>query len=266
MDKKKEELIFARHLEELAKSAYYKGICTYTSFLGLNEISMFHGIYKDLPPVPYSMFGGIDKAERVRICFHGNSQNLTLQELSAQEFYADYPICRVEIRPGSIKFAETLTHRDYLGAVLNLGIDRSTTGDILIREAAASLYCDTLIAPFLCENLIKIRHTAVSASIAGSLLPSGEESGRSYETIHAFAASLRLDALVSAAFHTSRSSIADLAPNGRVFVNGRETLQNSCLVKPGDIISVRGFGKFILKEQGGLTKKGRISITLEKYK
>lgn len=265
MDKKKEELIFVKRMEELAKSAYYKSICVYTDFLNLNEISIFHSIRKDLPAVPYSMYGGVNGAERVRICFHGDREGGCI-ELPAAEFRAAYPVSCVKIKPSHAKFAEQLTHRDYLGAVLNLGIDRSTTGDILLKEDAVYLYCDSLIAHFLCENLNKIRHTAVSASLLDTACTDEEALERSYETIYASVASLRLDSVVSAAFHASRSSLAGLIPGGRVFVNGREILQNSYVVKPDDIISVRGYGKFVFRGQGNLTKKGRINITLEKYK
>lgn len=264
MDRKKEELIFARHLEELARSAYYKGICTYTDFLSLNEISIFHSVRKELSPVPYSMYGGLSGAERVRICFHGDREEGS-KELPAEDFRAEYPISCVKIKPSNAKFAERLSHRDYLGAILNLGIDRKTTGDILMKEDTAYLYCDILIAPFLCENLTKIRHTTVLATLLEDFHTEEECQEHDFETIQISVASLRLDNLVSAAFHASRSSLSGLIPAGKVFVNGREVLQNSYVVKPDDVISVRGYGKFVFRGQGSLTKKGRINVTLEKY-
>lgn len=260
MDDKKEELIFARHLEELARSAYYKNCCVYTDFLNLNEISIFLSLRGKLPPVPFSRYGGCEGAERVKICFHGDLEG-SCQELSATEYKAAYPICCLSIRPANARFAEQLTHRDYLGAILNLGIDRSTTGDIVMKEEGGYLYCDEVLAPFLCENLTKIRHTTIRTAIH-----QGEEcQTHSYEIIHASVASLRLDAMLGAAFHTSRSSLDGLAPGGKVFVNGREILQNSYFVKPEDVISVRGYGKFRFVEQGNMTKKGRLNITIEKY-
>ncbi len=260
MEEKKDELIFVRHIEELAKSAYYKGINVYTDFLGLAERSLFYGMKRDLFSVPYSVYGGFADAERVKVGFHGAADGSG--EVLPDAFFDDYPICMVKISPANIKFAEALTHRDYLGAVLNLGIDRGKIGDILLFQDTACLFCDPFIGDFLCGNLTRIRHTAVRAQISadGAVVPA-----HAIETIHANVAAPRLDAVIGAAFHTSRSSISGLIPGGRVFVNGRETLQGSHMLKPGDIISVRGHGKFRYAAQGTTTKKGRLNITLEKY-
>lgn len=260
MEEKKDELIFVRHIEELAKSAYYKGINVYTDFLGLAERSLFYRIRKEELLVPYSVYGGFPDAERVKIGFHGAEEGNG--EISPDAFLDDYPICAVKICPANAKFAENLTHRDYLGAILNLGIDRSTTGDILPAEDAVYLYCDSMIGSFLCENLTRIRHTTVRASVSDRQQMEFE---RAFETLHANVASLRLDAVIGAAFHTSRSGIAGLIPGGKVFVNGREVLQGSYILKDGDVVSVRGYGKFRYVSQGNMTKKGRLNITLEKY-
>lgn len=260
MEERKDELIFVRHIEDLAKSAYYKGINVYTDFLGLAGRSLFYGMKRDLFSVPYSVYGGFPDAERVKIGFHGAMGGQG--EIPPDGFLDDYPICTLKISPANAKFAETLTHRDYLGAVLNLGIDRDKTGDILLIEDTAYLFCDPAIGDFLCGNLTRIRHTAVRVALGTDdvTVPA-----RATETIHANVAAPRLDAVIGAAFHTSRSSISGLIPGGRVFVNGRETLQGSYILKPGDIISVRGHGKFCYAAQGGTTKKGRLNITLEKY-
>lgn len=260
MDEKKDELIFVRRIEELAKSAYYKRINVYTDFLGLAELSLFYGMKKDLLLVPYSVYGGFLDAERVKIGFHGGEEGSG--EISPDAFLDDYPICIVKICPANAKFAENLTHRDYLGAILNLGIDRSTTGDIRLTEDAVYLSCDPMIGGFLCENLTRIRHTSVRAVLCGSVdsLP-----GRAVTPLNANVASTRLDAVIGAAFHESRSSMSGLIAGGKVFVNGREVVQGSYMLKPGDVVSVRGYGKFRYAAQGSMTKKGRWNITLEKY-
>lgn len=259
MDETKEELIFARQIEELAKSAYYKTIACYSDFLNLNEQSIFHRMKKELPPVAYSLYGGCDDAERRILCFHGDYDGSG--ELNGSDFKEAYPIACLEISPSNSRFAESLSHRDYLGAILNLGIDRSKTGDILISGDTAYLYCDPFIADFIAEQLDRIRHTSVKVSHRQT----GQEIERNYEMIHANVPSLRLDAVIGAAFHSSRSSMTGLIPGGKVFVNGREILQGSYQIKPGEIVSVRGYGKFRFEEQGTLTKKGRINITIRKY-
>lgn len=260
MDEKKDELIFVRHIEELARSAYYKGINVYTDFLGPAERSLFARIRREALLVPYSAYGGFADAERVRIGFHGGMEGTG--ETAPDAFLDDYPVCTVKICPANSKFAENLTHRDYLGAILNLGIDRSATGDIVPYEEAVYLACDPVIGSFLCENLTRIRRTTVRVSLGDRETLRIE---RAFETMHVNVASPRLDAVISAAFHASRSGIAGLIPGGRVFVNGREVLQGSYVLKDGDVVSVRGYGKFRYVSQENMTKKGRFNITLEKY-
>ncbi len=258
MDEKKDELIFVRHIGELAKSAYYKGINVYSNFCGLKEQGL---ILRESFPVPYSFYGGFSDAERVKIGFHGGVSGSG--KIAPDGFIEDYPLGMIKISPLNAKFAEELTHRDYLGAILNLGIDRSMTGDILPASDAVYLCCDEMIASFLCENLTRVRHTSVQAVLAEEM---DDKVKRSYEQILANVASLRLDAVVGAAFHTARSSVAGMISSGKVMVNGREILQGSSPLKEGDIVSVRGFGKFRYVRESGTTKKGRFNIILEKYR
>ena len=261
MDDKKEELIFRKHMEELAKSAYFNNTCVYTDVLNLNEQSIVKNMERQLSPVAYSLYGGCSGAERVMLCFHGNLESNGCHEIDVTDYRQDYPICCVKIVPANSRFAEALTHRDYLGAILNLGIDRCKTGDIILKDDAAYFFCDTLIGTFICDTLDRIRHTTVRVSVSEEV----KAQERSFQEIHASVASLRLDAVISAAFRASRSSLSNPVLGGKVFVNGREVLSNSHQVKPGDTISVRGYGKFILREQGNLTKKGKTNITIEKF-
>lgn len=258
MDEKKDELIFVRHIGELAKSAYYKGINVYSDFCGLKEQGL---VARESFPVSYSFYGGFSDAERVKIGFHGGISGGG--KIAPDDFIEDYPIGMIKISPVNAKFAEELTHRDYLGAILNLGIDRSMTGDILPVSDAVYLCCDKMIADFLCENLTRVRHTSVKLSLVEKV--SGQMK-RSYETLSVNVASLRLDAVVGAAFHIARSGVAGMISGGKVMVNGREVLQGSSLLKEGDVVSVRGFGKFRYVCESGTTKKGRFNIILEKYR
>ncbi len=263
MDEKKEELMIARRFLELARAAYYRTICVYTDFLNLNEVSIFHSIRKELPDVPYSMYGGFSVAERVKLCFHGALSGNGELILSAEQ-KCDYPISCLKISPVNAKFGENLTHRDYLGAVLNLGIDRAVIGDILVKaEHPTYLFCDVKMADFLCENLERIRHTQVRAVLCREDIDSSV--GKTFETIHTTVSSMRLDTLVSAVFRESRSSMCSVIMVGKVFVNGREERRSDYLVKPCDIVSVRGYGKFRMESQDGITKKGRWNVTIEKY-
>lgn len=252
----KEELMFLKRMKELARSAYEKEICTFTDFLTLHEMSLFYQIKQELVPVSYSMSGGYPDAERKLICFDGR------REVDKLPPDFCYPISCLKIYPANVKFAETLSHRDYLGAVVNLGLDRSKMGDLILEESQAFLFCKDQVTDFLLGQLKVVRHTKVTVE----RFPAKEVSiQRKYEVIHTTVSSIRLDAVIAAAFHHSRSQMVLLITQGKVSVNGLIITNVSHTLKQGDIFSVRGYGKIKVGEQGNLSKKGKMNITLFKY-
>lgn len=248
----KEEQQTGKRLLDLARTAYQRGIVTYSDFLNLNEQNILYDIRRELSYLKVESFGGYETAERQMAAFVPD----------ALLFCPEYPIACIRLTPLHKKFAESLSHRDYLGAVLNLGLDRSKTGDILVEEDEAFLFCQAGIADFICGNLTRIRHTAVTA---------GRVEGESFfyepkvREITGTAASVRLDSLLSLAFGASRSSLTGLIEGGKVFVNGRLVTSNGYQPKEGDLVSVRGMGRFRLQGIGGQSKKGRSYVTLLKY-
>ena len=237
---------------DLGRMAYQRGIVTYTDFLNLNEQNILYGIRPEFSYLTIESFGGYEMAERQMAAFVPD----------ALLFCPEYPIACIRIAPLGKKFAESLNHRDYLGAILNLGLDRTKTGDILVEEEQAHLFCQEKIADFICENLTRIRHTAVMAQHV-------EIKNFSYEPkvqeVKGTIASLRLDSLLSLAFGASRSSLVGLIEGGKVFVRGKLVTSNGYQPKEGDLVSVRGMGRFRFQSSGGKSKKGRSYVTLLKY-
>lgn len=258
----KEELFFRKIILESAKSAYHKEICVYTDFLNINEISIFHSMEKELPLIAFSMYGGYEGADRVRICFHGDRIKEHGKVLLQPEEKNDYPIECLRIYPASEKFAQENDHRDYLGAILNVGIERSKLGDILVKGKEAYCYCDAQLSEYIKTSLSKVKHNTVRVEV---IKPEDVQATISFQEVTGSVASFRLDALIALAFRTSRSSIIGLIAGEKVFVNARLITSNSYMLKPDDIVSVRGFGKFKVKAQGGISKKGRIYATLSIY-
>lgn len=168
----------------------------------------------------------------------------------------------LHISPLHSKYAEELTHRDYLGAMMNLGLERGKIGDILVDGTEARLFIVSNLKDFVKEELVKIRHTSVCVS---------EEEWQDfhytpkYEEIKGTVPSVRLDALLSLAFSSSRSRLSGLIEAGKVFVNGRLCISNGAHVKEGDLVSVRGMGKFQYMERLSVTKKNRIYVVLHKF-
>ncbi len=251
-----------KRLIELSRIAYQRDIVTYSEFLNLNEQNILHTLPKEKISTRIVSFGGYETAERQMAAFIPDALYLRYgkKTLSASEI--GYPFCALRMEPLNKKFAEELTHRDYLGAVLNLGIDRSRTGDIVQDEKGAVIFAHNDIADFIAEHLCRIRHTSVTAHMVS--LSEVSYSPR-YEEIRGTVASVRLDSLLALAFSSSRTKLTGLIEGARVYVNGRLITSNGYQPEEGDIISVRGMGKFRYESAGGKTRKNRINIVINKY-
>jgi len=261
MNTEKEELIFKKRLLESAQLAYQKEIVVYTDFLGLAEQNLFYSSVREFPAVQYSCYGGTKEAERFCIAFDGRETVTGLKHAEAEEFYL-FPIVCIGITSSSLKYGEKLTHRDYLGALLHLGITRAKIGDIYVKENRAYVFCTESIAGFLCKELCTVKHTLVHCEI---IVPGEEELKPEYKEITSTVASLRLDALLSVAFQSSRSSLTAYIDGGKTFLNGRLVTKAGQSLNEGDVVSVRGKGRFIVSEIKNLTKKGRTVVCIKKY-
>ncbi|MBR0027699.1 MAG: hypothetical protein IJP58_03535 [Clostridia bacterium] len=160
------------------------------------------------------------------------------------------------------KFRE-LNHRDYLGTLMSLGIDRSKTGDILTDETGAYAIVSADIADYIAANITKIANAGVKTRIISTAEFTPPRPKR--EERACIAASERLDAVIAAAYNISRAISERLVKEGYVKVNHRENISRAATLKEGDLVSVRGYGRFILKHLGANTQKGRLHIVVEKY-
>ena len=248
----REEQQLEKHFRDLARTAYQRGIAVFSDFLNLNELNIFQSLRGEFSYLETETFGGYELAERQIAVFRPE----------APVFYADYPVKCLKVTPLNAKFAEDLNHRDYLGAVLNLGIDRACLGDILVEEDAAYLFCLERMADFIRDNLIRIRHTSVYVE---QVEAENFHYEPKYKEVSGTVASVRLDKLLALAFNASRSSLTRLIEGGKVFVNGKLVTSNGYEPKEGDLISVRGMGRFQFRETGGQSKKGREYVILWRY-
>lgn len=247
----KEENILKNRLRELAGMSYHRGIPVFSDFLNLNEQNLFKNDYLNMPPVSIEALGGYNLAERNLIGFIPEDFN---NEVSV-------PISTIYIRPLNAKFSEELNHRDFLGSIMNLGIERSKIGDIIVNEKDAYLFCVEKMAGFIIDNLTRIKHTPVICSM-GSF---DEEVTLRFTEIQGSISSVRLDSVLALCFGSSRSGTISNIEEGRVFVNGKIITTNSYVLHENDIISVRGLGKFKYVGINATTKKGRHLVTIQKY-
>lgn len=232
-------------LMELADKAYTRNIYTYTPFLGLAEQQAFHAVKQEVSYAGVGMEGGAPVCERKMIRFGDPG------------YEEAYPIAAVEVMPRTPKFAEKLTHRDFLGAVMNLGIERDVVGDIFLQGQGALLFCHETIVDYLIEHLDRVRHTnVICRKVEGDVLPQSAEPERISVTV----SSARADGVISRVYHLSREESRELFNNGRIFINGIQTANGSYQLKEEDTVTVRGFGKFICYGQTGVSKKGKSRV------
>ena len=222
----------------------------WTDFLTPSEAAEAEDVCRGLcagSDVEWSLEGGYEDAER-RICV-----------LRPRDPWGgDGPICvlRISIPKGSPK----LTHRDYLGSLLGLGIERHVTGDILVREDGADAVVLSDMAEYIAQNLTSVGRASVSCEVLDiSQLIVGQQLTKEIKDT---VASLRLDSVCASAFRTARGKAQDAIKAGLVSVNGRQCLKPDTELSEGDRISCRGKGRALLAEVGGRTRKDRITITL----
>ena len=151
-----EDIFVQKRLQDLSEQSYRNNHYTFTGFLTLAEQDLFYRLLAKQPGMEYTVYGGGEGCERCVIRF-GSEESLGYEE--------PFPIVCVEIAPALKKFAEDLGHRDFLGALMHLGIDRSTLGDIWLSDGKAYLFCLAKVSDYIVENLTRIRHTVVRCTI-----------------------------------------------------------------------------------------------------
>ncbi|MCI8511315.1 MAG: RNA-binding protein [Lachnospiraceae bacterium] len=248
----KEEQILKKRFMELARLSYERDIPVHTDFLGLHEQTIFQSLCGTLPPVRVELTGGFLTSERKVACFLA----------SYEEQLTELPFDCIKLEPAAAKFAEALTHRDYLGSVMGLGIERGMIGDIVLKGQTAYVFVLKKMTRYLLENLTMIRRTKVCASLCEDFT---EACSPEFEEQSGTVSSVRLDSLTVLAARVSRTRAAELIGAEKVSLNGRVETSCSKGLSEGDILSIRGVGKFRFEKAEGQTKKGRTIVTLLRY-
>ncbi len=246
-----ERLLFARALDQ-AIFAIRRRQPAFTDFMDRAKCARFQERLQGIRELHILCYGGTEDCERQQMGF-------SLEPLTAEAF----PIKIVKIRRKSKKFGQAdLSHRDYLGSILGLGIDRGKVGDILVAEDSAVCFVAEEISPYITAVLEQVSKTAV---VAEETEQAEDIPMRQTEERRLTVASLRLDAVMSEAFHLSRGKTQALIAAEKAQVNWSIATSTSHLLKEGDLVSLRGFGRFRIKSIGGKTKEDRIGLVIEKY-
>lgn len=253
MDKDEDIRQLKNRFRDLAERANRKNVYTFTGFLGLGEQDVFHMVHKEMA-AKYCAFGGYEHADRKVIRF-GNADELGYEE--------EFPIVCLKVLPVQEKFSDALTHRDYLGALMNLGIDRSKVGDILVGDKQAYVFCLEGIAEYICEHLEQIRHTRVRVAVTEHAddIPKSEPVEEEL-----LVASGRIDACIAKLWNLSRGDCVELFRAGKVYVNGHLCENNAHALKPGETVNARGFGKFIYVGEPRESRKGKWYVKVKVFR
>lgn len=278
---REEQLLCARAIE-LAEEAEYT--TTTTAFLTPRERLLIHDTLIRAGRADHCFFwGGCLGCERTMAVFPADwwFQDVPpvvrggfagAMDPVREEYFVrlltDLPELREEIPLTAMRITgsgfATLTHRDFLGAILALGIERSVLGEIVVDPDGALVFTTPDMATYLSENLTKIGRDAVK--IQPCTIDPTMVIPRQYEQLSVTAASPRLDGVVRALTNLSREDAAALVRSGMVERNYEPTLDVDKQLQAGDVLSIRGYGKYRIDRTDEETKRGRRRILCRKYK
>lgn len=242
-----DERVLSRHILDLAGQSSSSGRSRFSYFLDerqqiICEAVLNRGGFSDSD---YEFMGGYSGAVRKVVCFHG---------------FGD----AVPFSPVVFNYRESdeLKHRDFLGALTSLNIKREMLGDILVGKTRTCVFViNTVLQPVLDISRIGKVPVRISDDFCSSDIPE-----QRFDQIKATVKSLRIDAVVSCALKLSREKAQELISTNGVMLNYCETFDSSVKVVQDDVFSLKGYGKFILREVGGISKKERVFITIDKFR
>ncbi len=250
------ELLLAR-VEDCIISCRESYLIANTNFLDIYQQSAVSELLKKRPDVRFDLYGGFEESERkIAVFFPDYADGVGY----IKENYDLSPIVSLEIKKDSFS---TLSHRDYLGAVTGLGIRREMIGDILVNDGGCTMAVIRSVAAYIKENLTSVGRGSVKVEIGEAF--ANTESIASFEEKRCYVSSMRLDAVVSAAFSLSRNTASEKIRRGEVLMNGIVMSKSDIKVPFGAKLVIHGSGKVIIKEDAGVTKKGRQAFIIEKY-
>lgn len=257
----KDDLLFMQRLSDMKDRCTSRYTPQFTHFLdgrALRIAKQYFDSFKD--DVIAVAFGGFDEAERRVV---GIFPRDVYECVGSQDegFYEMFELCALEISGSGFS---SFTHRDVLGSVLALGIKRETLGDIFVEEGGNKAYmcldrvaCDYILSclEYISRDKVKVSEISVMS------LPKLK---KKFAVLSGTVASQRLDCIVSLMTNLSREKSKLLISQALVSVNHFEETRCDAVLCEDDVISVRGYGRFVLKEFGGVTKKGRCRVVVHK--
>ena len=282
--------LIRKKLSDADNIAYDRNILKTVGFLSLEEQSIYHTLEREYKTAEHFLSGGGEESDRCIAFF--------LPDYMDRETAEEESIAVIMAAAVNARYADELTHRDFLGALMNLGIERELVGDIRVFkpgkeqtakaadtdphdkscrfftdktgrkcEPTAIIYVRADMAEYISRELTKVRHTDINCTVLS--LNEFKETGiggmQEFEFLHVNVASERVDAVIAALYRVSRQKAAEVINAERVYINGRIAQTAGKQLKEGDRVSVRGTGKFIYDGVNGTSKKGRLYADIRRF-
>lgn len=256
--KKQDDKILLAQILDKIEFSVQRDKLEYTDFLDMYQISLVESFLRKIDFKNYVLFGAFKDAERKVIIIYPQKYNMNMIE---KNYTKIMNIIRIELPQENVG---KYSHRNYLGAIVKLGMKREKVGDILVFDDGADIIVKQETSETLKQELGTLTRFE-NAKISITEITDLREQEIKLEEISIIVPSLRLDNFVSDLARTSRSKAVQIIDSERVFINGQNETKASKQVKLGDIITIRGKGRFVVKEFSGSTRSGRTVVKIDKY-
>ena len=243
-----DDRLFLSKLDDAVYLCEKRGRAAFLPFMSERKQALAKQHLSGLHFEAYRFFGGYEGAERRMLgvfCENGEEP---------------FPISALEI---TFRKSDRLTHRDVLGALMGLGIERDTVGDILVEDGRCVVFVKSDICGFITSQLFKIGSAGVKT---GELEESRLPAGRGFDEITITVSSMRLDTVVASLAGLSREKTKSLILSDKVALNHMGCSNISRTLCEGDMLTIRGKGKYVIHGVIGETKKHRLIISVLHYR
>ncbi|MBR5558632.1 MAG: RNA-binding protein [Oscillospiraceae bacterium] len=245
-----DEKLFCAHIEDLIERCEKKYIPQFTHFLDERQVMIAQQVMNRVGWQDHIFWGGYPEAGR--------------SILGVFPPYSEYGPEDFPLQPITFSYRaeDSLSHRDFLGSLMALQIKREALGDILVGKGSTVVFTAPAVASLIVNEVKKVGSVGVKVS---DTLPEKLPAAHEFQNISGTVSSLRLDCVASLVTKLSREKAAQLIRSGLVMVDHAPCIHVDYVVKEGEKLSIRGHGKYMIGGTDGLSKKGRIRLTVQKY-
>ena len=255
--KQEDKICLAQVLDKIEISKKTNKI-QYTDFLDMYQVSLVQNFLRKIQITNCKLYGGYEEAERKIVIIYPENYTESMIEKNYNKMLKIVRIQLPEEEKGKY------THRNYLGGIVKLGLKREKVGDILVSNDGADIIAKKEFIDILKNELPSLTRFE-NSTFEEKALNELRKKEVKIEEIKIIVPSLRLDNIVSDLAKTSRNKASQILASERVLVNGQNETKPSKQIKQNDIITIRGKGRFVIKDFVGTTRSGRTVVLVEKY-